>query len=338
MLPDVGKLYMSDEIDDQTEAELTEVVEPEAEANEVETEAENEATEANEAEEQDHETEQEQETPEWLSEAQDLANLAAGKAKKKERAKQERLQAKLQDEHNAEVERLRAELEAVRNTPASSSNEPQRPMPPSEADYDSDADYKAAQAKYEDDLYDYRRGIDQKRIEQEQAEKLQAEAQQKAASKRKERIDSHYNRAAEFVDKTQGLTEDAYRTADMMFRQSLGNDGVADSLIERMGEGSEKVVLSIGINAEKREKLKTLLAEDPTGIEAAIFLGEQRGKVNSSGKVSKAGKPAPVVKGNGGKVGNLQAKYKEALKKGDAQGAYNVKRQARQEKINTRDW
>ena len=81
-----------------------------------------------------------------------------------------------------------------------------------------------------------------------------------------------------------------YQNSDLAVRQAiesvLPNQGdlVADQLISRLGDGSEKVMFYLGRNAAAKEKLKSALSNDPTGISAALYLGEVKRDIASPTK------------------------------------------------------
>jgi len=90
--------------------------------------------------------------------------------------------------------------------------------------------------------------------------------------------------------------------------------------------------------------LKLSLAEDPSGIQAAIYLGAQKQKLTKPlRKTSQAVKPAPNAKGDvpkstGASEKKLYKKYKEAHDKGDFQASYNIKKEARQMGLDVSGW
>ena len=116
---------------------------------------------------------------------------------------------------------------------------------------------------------------------------------------------------------------------------------VVDVLISRIGEGSEKVSYYIGRNETARAKFQALMMEDPTGIKASIFLGEQKarltGAINKQ-KTSKAPAPAPDV--TGGRVAvdggaELKKKYDSAK---TIQEQLDARRAARKAGIDVSKW
>lgn len=239
-----------------------------------------------------------------------------------------------------ELELARRELERVKaqsfDKPMSTSTRPK------EWDFETDEDYQAAIEKWEDERLDA---------------KLETRAQVRARKEAEERekhnitaaLDSHFERADKLI-KESGIAPDVYAAADTTFRNAIdsimpGNgDAVANKFISRVGEGSEKVIYYIGKNKTARAEFQALMMEDPSGIKASIFLGEQKarltGAINKQ-KMSKAPPPAPDV--TNGRVAtdsaaDLKKRYDAALKKNDAQSILDARRAARSAGIDVSKW
>ena len=246
-------------------------------------------------------------------------------------------------EQQQENERLRLENEKLKAGSLTNSGQGQLKRPVRE---DFEDDYgDVDQAKYHAALDAY----DDQRYEQRQATK-NAESNKKAFDNSiAEGVEAHYARAEELVESS-GINPDVYKAADNKFRKAIEDispkkgDAIADALISSLGKGSEKAVFYVGNNDIAREKFQTLLRNDPMGIKAAMYLGEekQRLKTNSPAKkVSKAKAPATKIKGDApqsGVAGKVQKQYDKAHADGDTGKAIKIKRQAKRDKIDTSGW
>lgn len=237
---------------------------------------------------------------------------------------------------NDELEALKAEIEALKNKPTQSKpNELKRPDP---LDFESDEEYNLALDDYTIKLFEARQKQDQSAQQQQKVmERIQADA------------DAHYERAAKLMEES-GISVEKYKAADTKLREAIEavfpqrGDVYTDMLLGSCGEGSEKVGYYIGNNESARLKFQELLREDPNGIKAAMYLGEQKQRLSNTNtkKVrSKAKPPAPNPTGDSNSNSSeavLRKKYKEAHKKGDGQNAFNIKREARKSGIDVSNW
>lgn len=182
-----------------------------------------------------------------------------------------------------------------------------------------------------------------------------AQTQQAAAHKQQlERaLDSHYERAATLID-AGNLTEDDYRNADSLLRQTAEGlqpgkgDLIIDMLLANIGDGSEKVVVSLGRNATNLNKFITALKDDPTGIKASIALGKLAAKFEGSGHSKVSSAPAPGKKATRGSsaVGGTSTaqerkflkEYNAAHKVGDRNRAFRTRREAKKAGVDVTKW
>lgn len=287
-----------------------------------------------ETEEQSAEAQGEQETEEveeWLKDTSQAVPLA------KHVELKHKLKARI-SEKDDELKKLRQEVEALR----SGAVQPQQAKPamPKLSDFDFDED-RHAQA-----MAEYFASIAQNTLSQSQATEQQRLAQQKL----EQAVDGHYERAADLI-KSGKIDAEKYQTADKRVRVELGNlfgnleqgDAVTDTMLARLGAGSEKVMVHLGVNSTALNELKTKLREDPTGLDAMLYLGELKAKFNAqTNKLSKAPKPDTPLTGDVS-VGSLSAAglekaYKAALDKNDGQKAYDLKRAAKAKGVNTSNW
>jgi hypothetical protein len=145
-----------------------------------------------------------------------------------------------------------------------------------------------------------------------------------------------------------GITPDAFKASDQKIREAVESirpkqgDGIVDQFISRLGEGSEKVMFRLGRSKALLGEFIGLLANDPSGLDAATFLGEQKVILLNTGK-RKSGAPVPDTQLNGDETAGqkekiLKKRYQEAHKKGNGQEAWNAKRQAKAAGVNTSGW
>lgn len=252
-----------------------------------------------------------------------------------------KLRAKLEKQHQSELEALRQQLEEQRSKAVM----PQPTARPKREDfYDKDDPDEA----YIDALADWKvnEGLARQHAGNQQYEqqRKQLEAQHKISSN----VDQHYERAA-VLAAASGITPELYQSADLRVRSAIegvfpggGGETVTNALISSLGEGSEKVFYKLGVSPKSLAELTSKLAQDPTGIQASIYLGRLSAELSSPArKISSTPAPATNVQGdaNTTDVGkSLQRKYQEAHKRGDIQAAFNIKREARAAKIQTNSW
>lgn len=262
-------------------------------------------------------------------------NPEAAKLRKK-------LRAKL-DEKDDELEKLKAEIEGLKKgataKPAQSESLPPRPKL---ADYDYD-DEKFEQAL--DDWQDKR--LDQKLRTRESMTSKEVQAKQQQDAYKKDvssAVDAHYSRAEKLVE-SGAVSADLYAQADRSVRQLVDSvyegqgDEVTDGLIKTLnslGEGSEKVLYSLGVNTTRRDRFETLLRKDV--FAATAYLGSLQTELNSPNKrKSSAPKPPPKIEGDStsGHGSTLQKQYEKAK---DLQTKINLKRQAKRDGVDTSKW
>jgi hypothetical protein len=243
-------------------------------------------------------------------------------------------------ERNEEIEKLKAEIEALKKKPPESMPETGALKPPKEFDYDTDEEYQAALENYHYKSINHRFELIEKNRRDEQRQRQAMENLTKS-------VDKHYERAAKLVSES-GIDPEIYKNSDMTVRRSIEtmrpNEGdiITDQLIDILGDGSEKVMYYLGRNKPALNQFMVLLSEDPAGIKAAAYLGEQKARLTVPQKrTSNARPPATKIKGDAttnNSAKRLLKKYQEAHKKGNVQTAYNIKKEARQAKIDVSNW
>lgn len=294
------------------------------------------------------ETEQSEEVESWMQEGEEAApsddesgfkpNPAAAAVRKK-------LQAKLHDK-DEELERVKRELEQLKSGSQSPAQAEKLPPRPKLEDFDYD------EAKHEaalDDWYDKKAEAKAKSVfnsnQSEAEQKRQAEAAKKALE---DATNRHYERAAKLVQEGK-VSEERYAQSDRAVREAFdrvkpGNgDIIVDSLIktlDSLGEGSEKVMYSLGVNPAKMQEVLNAFASDPSGLSAVAMLGKMQASITSPIKrKSSAPKPTPELQGSGGgktAADKMRKQYQAAGS--DLQKRIDLKRKAKREGIDTSNW
>lgn len=286
---------------------------------------------------------EEKETPLWMSEEteqeedSETSENVPVSAIMKVKAK---LKGKI-SEKDDEITQLRHEIEQLKKGgKAPAKDDAAKPVRPKLRDFDSDEEYEQAMDEYEERKLEYQ-------ASKITSSKQQEEAQTKRAERLAQSVDGHYERAAKLIQEA-GLNPDTYKHADTTIKEAIedvlprAGEAVFNELVSLMGEGSEKTMFYVGRNKGALTEFKTLLQEDKTGLKAAYHLGKLTEKVNGTKKQpSRAPRPAAQIQGDEGSTAKgsaLQRKYDAAHKKGHTQEAYNIKKQARQQGVDTTNW
>ncbi len=316
----------------QAETEVEEVESEEVEEEELESD---EAEDAEDDDESDEDSDEDK--PAWMQSEEQSSNddpkfrasdIAAAKRK---------LKAKL-EQKDTELEELKAEVERLKSGGAQPQPAQQYQMPRREQFEhldDPEAAYTAAVTEYT--------MANAIRRSQQQA------AQQAAQQALQAGIDRHYKAAAELVAE-HGIAEDVYQQADGAVKRAIDQvmkgqgEIVASQLINLMGEGSEKAMFYVGRNPNKLLQLQQALSEDPSGIKAAIMLGEIKASVSMPKKTArKAPAPGKRIQGDAPAKGSalarkLQKQYEAADKRGDVQAAFDARKAARAQGVDVSGW
>lgn len=275
----------------------------------------------------------------WMAEDSEDEQASGGGAKFSDgdiAAAKRKLRAKLEKQHNEELERVKAELEALKRNVTQPAVQSTATVPTLEqCDYD--------EGKYAAAMTAWVRSQVQGATQASEAQAQQAQ-QIKALE---ENVEAHYKRAAELVTK-HNIDPDLYRSADENFRKTVERvfpgkgELIADQIIGRLsklGPGSEKVAFQLGRSAQKREMLEVKLRQDPSGLEASMWLGTLLPEVNlPAAKKTRA--PAPAARANGGQgvvsdEVNLRKKYQA---ENDVQKRFDIKMQAKRNGLDVKDW
>jgi hypothetical protein len=289
------------------------------------------------SEEVDSETETEawMQTEEQASENADAkftdGDVAAAKSK---------LRAKMERQHNSELDELRAEIQTLKQVNQPVQTE-QRQMPTLESSgYD--------EAKYQAEMQSWVTENAATSVNAVVQKQQQAVQRQQAVQHLESSVDQHYERAAKLVNET-GIKPEVYQAADATVRQMVetvypnGGDAVVDGLISNLGDGSEKVMYYLGRNQKAMSELKAKFVSDPSGISASIYLGKLAGeKLTPQKRVSRTPKPAATASGDtqgeSASTRKLIEKYQRAHKKGNHQESYNLRKEAKAAGVDVSNW
>jgi hypothetical protein len=248
-----------------------------------------------------------------------------------------RLKKKLKgriSEKNEELETLRAEIQELRQ-----SRTPVTIKRPREDDFDTTEEYETALDKYNDD-------VTQERLDRIEDKRRVQELQKQHKEKVDAAVEEHYERAGKLIEES-GIDATRYKKADETVRIAVETlmpkmgDVIVDQLISLVGKGSEKVLYYLGNNKHALNEFKSLLIEDKSGMKAAIYIGEQKGRLNPKKRTSKAPPPTPKLKGDeviGSNVKALLKAYNKAHKAGNVQAAWNAKKKAKQAGADVSKW
>ena len=256
-------------------------------------------------------------------------------------AVKKKLRSKLEKEHNGELDQLRAEIDKLKSGVAPQrSSAPTAALRPNYEDYDTEDEFNVAMDDFQDARLDARLS--------NRDDHLASQTQVREATQRlNESVDNHYERAAKLTQET-GISSDVYRDADNKVRQAVERikpkqgDAAIDFLISNLGEGSEKVMYYLGRNDSALAEFTNKLLTDPTGMSAAVYLGQKQSELTKPSKQkSKAPKPATQIKGDsGGTVSHakLKANYAKADKAGNVQARYDARKAARAAGVDVSNW
>lgn len=242
-----------------------------------------------------------------------------------------------------ELERLRQENEKLK---AGGVTQQSEPTPPNLKDFEDDygdINYQAfneANAKYTQDLVDYR-------LESKTSTSSKTQAEEAQTAELESVVNSHYERAEKLV-KDGLVSADSYSKADKKIVETLesklpgkGRLG-ADYMIQQISKVSdnpEKLWFKLGVD---ENLLGQVLDDFSKGeSEGIIHLMKVDKEISKPKKIrSKAPAPAKEVKGNASVKSSaaLAKRYKSAHKKGNSQEAFNIRREAKHNGIDVSNW
>ncbi len=282
-----------------------------------------------------------QEVPLWMQ-TDEQTSVDGQMPVKSHIAVKQKLKGRL-NQKETEIDQLRHEIEAIKSGASGSPSKPvteQTAMPRAEEFYDAkdpDAAYAVAMNNWVD------KGVE-RRLNAHLQKHQQQQNSQQLGQKMNQSLEQHYDRAATIV--SEGLlTADEYQNSEILMRQAVdaispGNgDAYVESLLSRMGDGSEKLVVSLARNASHMQAFQQALRDDPSGISAATFLGELKGTFRTAKRYSQTPRPGHTLKGDGGSAGDTDKRqYNTAHTSGDRQKAFNIKRAAKLRGVDVSQW
>lgn len=225
---------------------------------------------------------------------------------------------KKRQEATSELEKLRAENEALKSGQYKA---PQQPVQ-TQNNLATANGYPPIPVMYEDGVNtpeDYRRAYDNwsqeiRRIDQQRAQAQESTVQ--AQRQNEERANRLANRAASFISSNKIKADNATNTIQAGIHgldEVLGVDGAALDLLDTIGDGSEKLAYYLGRNPDALATAKRLFEEDNRGFKVNTWLANTAFKLNQKNTkhISKAPAPdAPLTPdGSSTTAAALQAKY-----------------------------
>ena len=249
-----------------------------------------------------------------------------------------KLKGKLKDKDD-EIDELRQQLEELKTGRAAPTQSAPSESPPTLESCDFD------EGKYQAEMAKWAQGLVRSELATHTAKVERNQSNQQAQQALNSAVDQHYGRAAKLVNDGLVSAED-YQNADALFRGSLEQikptrgDQLADTLISRLGDGSEKVVFHLAKNDAARAQLLSKLTSDQTGLEAMVFLGELKQNITTPRKpVSRAPQPGADLKPDDAtntSAKALKRRYDEA--QGNVQDRISIKRAAKAAGHDTTKW
>ena len=249
-----------------------------------------------------------------------------------------KLKAKLgeKDELIAELKGKVAQLSTQQPVAPMELNPPKRPR---SSDFGTDDEFETAMDSYEDQNREYMAQFASHNTVQTQKVQRQEEETTKA-------VDDHYTRAEKLVQEN-SINPDVFQKTDLMVKSIIesvlpkAGEQVFNHLVTLVGEGSEKTMFYLGRNKAAQHEFHSLLAQDKTGLKAALYLGRITERIGGAkNQSSRSPKPATNLQGdvNQSPKGNaLYRKWQNASGK-DPQKAYNLKKEAKAKGIDTSQW
>jgi len=240
-------------------------------------------------------------------------------------------------EKDAEIQRLKSELDQVKASPAATSAQ------------DLDLEIALESWEYEGDNYArYKAELDarnaRKIMQAESARAQQAQQIEQQQREIAEQFNQHYDRVEALVASGK-ITVEKYKAAEANLVEKLNQmtgagEAVMKKFVASIGVGSEKVVTHLGTNSAAQQRLEQELKRDPSGIAAAIYLGGLREKFNSAPVNKPKTAPAPDVplKGKAPATSSHYKAYEKAVAADNPTAMLEAKRNARAAGIDTSKW
>jgi small-conductance mechanosensitive channel len=240
-------------------------------------------------------------------------------------------------EKDAEIQRLKSELDQVKASPAASNAQ------------DLELEIAVESWEYEGDNYArYKAELDARNARKiMQAESAHAQQVQQIEQEQREiaeQFNQHYDRVEALVASGK-ITVEKFKAAEANLLAKLdqmtgAGEAVMKKFVAGIGAGSEKVITHLGTNGAAQQRLEQELKRDPSGIAAAIYLGGLREKFNSAPVNKPKTAPAPDValKGKAPATSSHYKAYEKAVAKDDPTAMLEAKRDARGAGIDTSKW
>jgi hypothetical protein len=248
-----------------------------------------------------------------------------------------KLRAKL-GEKDELIEELKGQVEQLsqQSSAPMDLNPPKRPRA---KDFGSDDEFEDALDSYEEENRSYLANFASHNTVQTQKVQQLEQATTKA-------VDDHYTRAEKLVEEN-SINPEVFQKTDLMVKSIIesvmpkAGEKVFNHLVSLLGEGSEKTMFYVGRNKGAQAEFHSLLAQDKTGLKAALYLGRITEKI-SGAKQQSSRSPAPAanLQGNtnpNAKGGALYRKWSAATGK-NPQQAYNLKKEAKAAGVDTSTW
>ncbi len=240
-------------------------------------------------------------------------------------------------EKDAEIQRLKSELDQVKASPAATSAQ------------DLDLEIALESWEYEGENYArYKAELDarnaRKIMQAESARAQQAQQIEQQQREIAEQFNQHYDRVEALVASGK-ITVEKYKAAEAIVVEKLNQmtgagEAVMKKFVASIGAGSEKVITHLGTNGAAQQRLEQELKRDPSGIAAAIYLGGLREKFNSTpvNKPKTAPTPDVPLTGKAPVTSSHYKAYEKAVAKDDPTAMLEAKRNARAAGIDTSKW
>lgn len=240
-------------------------------------------------------------------------------------------------EKDAEIQRLKSELDQVKASPAATSAQ------------DLDLEIALESWEYEGDNYArYKAELDarnaRKIMQAESARAQQAQQIEQQQREIAEQFNQHYDRVEQFISSGK-MTVEKYKAAEANVISKLNEltgagEVVMKKFIAGMGKGSEKVITHLGLNSASQQRLEQELRRDQSGIAAAIYLGELRKTFDSPPVTKPKTAPTPDVPltGKAPITSADKAAYDKAHAAKNPEKAFAIKQAAKEKGINTSEW
>lgn len=333
-----------EELKAQNASAVEETVEEEA-VEQPESEAEDHG-ETEEQQEEQPEAEESEEVESWMQEdvasPSDDETESGFKPNPQAAAVRKKLRAKL-SEKDDELEQLKQRLaQYEQGQPQQQEQAQQLPPRPKLEDFDYD------EAKHEaalDEWYDKKAEAKAAQVYQSSQSKAEQEAaQRKAQQAREEAVNRHYERAEKLVSEGK-VSEEKYQLADRAVREQFDKlkpgqgDAITEHIIDILGDGSEKLMYSLGVNPAKMQEVANVFANDPSGHATIALLSRMQAKLLSPEKrKSSAPKPSAELSQGGAVKTEADALHKKYKNAKDLQTRLDTKRQAKRQGIDVTKW